>query len=38
MARSDVDARVRKSAFFWLAQADSPRAIALFEEILRGGG
>jgi hypothetical protein len=35
IARSHKDPRIRKSAMFWLGQTDDPRAIALFEEILR---
>jgi len=35
VARSHRDAKVRKSAMFWLGQSNDPRAIALFEEILR---
>jgi len=34
-ARSHRDTKVRKSAMFWLGQSNDPRAIALFEEILR---
>jgi hypothetical protein len=35
IARSHRNAKVRKTAMFWLAQSDDPRAVALFEEILR---
>jgi len=35
VARTHRDAKVRKSAMFWLGQSNDPRAIALFEEILR---
>jgi hypothetical protein len=36
IARSNREPEIRKSAMFWLGQSDSPRAIAFFEEILRG--
>ncbi|HET7039541.1 MAG TPA: HEAT repeat domain-containing protein, partial [Gemmatimonadales bacterium] len=36
IARGHQSPKVRKSAMFWLAQSKDPRAIALFEEILRG--
>jgi hypothetical protein len=35
VARSHRSVKVRRSAMFWLAQSKDPRAIALFEEILR---
>lgn len=35
VARNNHDAEVRKSALFWLGQTMDPRAIRLFEEILR---
>lgn len=35
IARTHASPRVRKTAMFWLAQSDDPRAVALFEEILR---
>ena len=35
IARSNPDPELRKSALFWLGQSDDPRALALFEEILR---
>jgi hypothetical protein len=35
IARSNPHAELRKSALFWLGQSEDPRAIALFEEILR---
>lgn len=35
VARSNHNAEVRKSALFWLGQTMDPRAIGLFEEILR---
>jgi HEAT repeat protein len=35
IARRHANPRVRKSAMFWLAQSDDPRAVALFEELLR---
>jgi hypothetical protein len=38
LARTSPDARVRSRAFFWLADLDDPRALALFEEVLQGGG
>jgi hypothetical protein len=34
VARTNRDARVRKSALFWLGQSGDPRALDLFEEIL----
>ncbi len=36
-ARTDKDARIRKSAIFWLGQSDDPRALAYFEEVLSKG-
>lgn len=35
IARSHRNARVRKTAMFWLAQSNDPRAVTLFEELLR---
>jgi hypothetical protein len=35
VARNDRDPEVRKSALFWLGQSEDPRALTLFEEILR---
>jgi hypothetical protein len=35
IARTNPHAELRKSALFWLGQSEDPRAIALFEEILR---
>ena len=35
IARSNPHAELRKTALFWLGQTEDPRAIALFEEILR---
>ena len=35
IARSNPHAELRKSALFWLGQSEDPRALALFEEILR---
>jgi hypothetical protein len=35
VARTHPDGKVRKSAMFWLGQSNDPRAIALFEEMLR---
>jgi hypothetical protein len=36
IARSNREPEIRKNAMFWLGQSGSPRAIAFFEEILRG--
>jgi HEAT repeats len=35
IARTNPDPELRKSALFWLAQSEDPRAVDLFEEILR---
>ena len=35
IARSNPDPELRKTALFWLGQSDDPRALDLFEEILR---
>jgi hypothetical protein len=35
VARSNPDPELRKAALFWLGQSEDPRALALFEEILR---
>jgi hypothetical protein len=35
IARSNPDPEVRKTALFWLGQSDDPRALDLFQEILR---
>lgn len=35
IARSHRDPEIRKTAMFWLGQSGDPRAVALFEEILR---
>lgn len=35
VARTSPHAELRKSALFWLGQSEDPRALALFEEILR---
>jgi HEAT repeat protein len=35
IARTNPHAELRKNALFWLGQSEDPRAIALFEEILR---
>ena len=35
LARTHRDPRVREKAMFWLGQSGDPRALALFEEILR---
>lgn len=36
IARSNPEPELRRNAMFWLGQSGSPRAIAFFEEILRG--
>jgi HEAT repeat protein len=35
IARTNPDADLRRTAIFWLGQSEDPRAIDLFEEILR---
>ena len=35
IARTHRDPEIRKTAMFWLGQSNDPRAVALFEEILR---
>ena len=35
IARTNTDPELRKSALFWLGQSEDPRAVNLFEEILR---
>lgn len=35
IARSNPDPELRKAALFWLGQSEDPRALDLFEEILR---
>lgn len=35
IARASADPELRKTALFWLGQTEDPRALALFEEILR---
>jgi hypothetical protein len=35
IARASPDPELRKAALFWLGQTEDPRALALFEEILR---
>lgn len=35
IARSNTDPELRRTALFWLGQSEDPRAIDLFEEILR---
>ena len=35
IARTNPDGAIRRKAVFWLGQTDDPRAVALFEEILR---
>ncbi len=36
-ARTDKDAKIRRSAIFWLGQSNDPRALAFFEEVLATG-
>ena len=36
-ARTDKDAKIRRSAIFWLGQSEDPRALAYFEEVLARG-
>ena len=40
VARTAADSETRRTAMFWLAQADDDRVLSFFEEILtgRGGG
>jgi HEAT repeat protein len=35
IARSNPEPELRKTALFWLGQSEDPRAVDLFEEILR---
>lgn len=35
IARANPDPELRKTALFWLGQSEDPRALDLFEEILR---
>jgi HEAT repeat protein len=35
VARTSRDPELRKTALFWLGQSEDPRALHLFEEILR---
>jgi len=35
IARTNDDPELRKTALFWLGQSEDPRAVALFEEILK---
>jgi HEAT repeat protein len=35
IARNNPDPEIRKTALFWLGQSEDPRALALFEEMLR---
>lgn len=35
IARTNPDPELRKTALFWLGQSEDPRALDLFEEILR---
>ncbi|HEY4647708.1 MAG TPA: HEAT repeat domain-containing protein, partial [Gemmatimonadales bacterium] len=35
IVKANPDPELRKSALFWLGQSDDPRALDLFEEILR---
>ena len=36
IARSYRRPELRKKALFWLGQSEDPRALALFEELLKG--
>ncbi len=36
VARTNKDAKVRQRAMFWLGQSKDPRAVAFFEEVLKG--
>ena len=36
IARSNPSPELRKKALFWLGQSEDPRALALFEELLKG--
>jgi len=36
IARSNRDPKVRQRAMFWLGQSKDPRAVAFFEEVLKG--
>ena len=36
IARSNRSPELRKKALFWLGQSEDPRALALFEELLKG--
>jgi HEAT repeat protein len=38
IVRTNTDGRIRRQAVFWLGQSEDPRALALFEELLLGGG
>jgi hypothetical protein len=35
IARTNDDPELRKTALFWLGQSEDPRAVTLFEEILK---
>jgi HEAT repeat protein len=35
IAKKNPDPEIRRTALFWLGQSEDPRALALFEEILR---
>jgi HEAT repeat protein len=35
IARSNREPEIRRTALFWLGQSEDPRALGLFEEILR---
>jgi len=35
IARANPDPEIRRTALFWLGQSEDPRALALFEELLR---
>jgi hypothetical protein len=37
LARTSSHSKVRRSAVFWLSQADDDRVVDFFEEMLRGG-
>jgi HEAT repeat protein len=35
IARTNTDPELRRTALFWLGQTEDPRALTLFEEILK---
>jgi hypothetical protein len=35
VARTSPNGELRKSALFWLGQSEDPRALGLFEELLK---